>query len=111
MDGHAELQESQRRVVPMAGAAVKLSFATLSGYPLLVTLKGNDAFAPGEVVKDDRGNVVGMTGQGNQLYARVAAQSGALQVNDCRLPYSIDDEQRQAPLIALTLACQQEGKK
>lgn len=111
MDGHAELQESQRRVVPMAGAAVKLSFATLSGYPLLVTLKGNDAFAPGDVVKDDRGNVVGMTGQGNQLYARVAAQSGALQVNDCRLPYSIDDEQRQAPLIALTLACQQEGKK
>ncbi len=28
MNNHAELQESQRRVVPMAGAAVKLTFAT-----------------------------------------------------------------------------------
>ncbi|MBB1201530.1 fimbrial biogenesis outer membrane usher protein [Enterobacteriaceae bacterium 89] len=111
MGAHAELQESQRRIAPMAGAAVKLSFATLAGYPLLMTVKGNDNFPAGLSVSDDKGNIVGMTAQGNQVYARVASQSGKLSIegSNCVLPWTLTATQMKEPLIALTQSCGAKG--
>jgi len=112
MDSSAELQESQRRIAPMAGAAVKLRFATLAGYPLLITVKGDAGLPVGANVTDDRGRVVGMVAQGNQVYARVEGEQGQLTLEgrDCVLPWQLTPQQRTEPLIALTLACMAKGR-
>lgn len=112
MNTNAELQESQRRVAPMAGAAVKLRFATLAGYPLLITVSGKETLPVGTSVIDDRGRVVGMVAQGNQVYARVEGEQGRLTLEggDCSLPWKLNEQQRTEPLIALTLACVAKGQ-
>ncbi|ASV55457.1 fimbrial Usher family protein [Lelliottia jeotgali] len=112
MNTNAELQESQRRVAPMAGAAVKLRFATLAGYPLLITVSGKETLPVGTSVIDDRGRVVGMVAQGNQVYARVEGEQGRLTLegSDCSLPWKLNEQQRTEPLIALTLACVAKGQ-
>ncbi len=108
MDNQTELLESQRRVAPMAGAAVKLTFATLRGYALLITVPGNATLIPGEPVKDAQGKVIGMVGQGNQIYARVAQQEGTLHAGDhCTLRWSLTQAQLAATLIPLKLSCTQ----
>lgn len=108
MDNQTELLESQRRVAPVAGAAVKLTFATLRGYALLITVPGKATLIPGEQVKDGQGNVVGMVGQGNQVYARVAERDGTLDAgNRCTLRWSLTDAQLAVPLVPLTLNCTQ----
>ncbi|MGU3523446.1 fimbria/pilus outer membrane usher protein [Enterobacteriaceae bacterium C23F] len=111
MDSHTELQESQRRIAPMAGAAVKLRFATLAGYPLLITVQGDAGLPVGANVTDDRGRVVGMVAQGNQVYARVEGEQGqlALEGSDCVLPWRLTPQQQTEPLIALTQACMAKG--
>lgn len=112
MDNHVELQESQRRIAPMAGAAVKLRFATLSGYPLLITVNGKETLPVGASVTDDRGRIVGMVAQGNQVYARVEGEQGLLTIegSDCSLPWILNEQQRTEPLIALTQACKEKGQ-
>lgn len=112
MSTNAELQESQRRIAPMAGAAVKLRFATLSGYPLLMTVTGDVTLPVGAAVTDEQGRVVGMVAQGNQVYARVADEKGRLtpEGSDCVLPWTITPQQRTEPLIAVTLACVAKGR-
>lgn len=112
MDTQAELQESQRRVAPMAGAAVKLRFATLSGYPLLITISDNVSLPLGASVTDARGRVVGMVAQGNQIYARVESEQGQLTLegSDCTVAWQVTPEQRAEPLIASTQACVVKGR-
>lgn len=108
MDSQTELQESQRRIAPMAGAAVKLTFATLRGYALLISVSGNPSLIPGAQVRDTQGKVIGMVGQGNQIYARVGEREGALRVADgCTLRWKLSDAQLKEPLIALKLPCVQ----
>ncbi len=108
MDSQTELQESQRRIAPMAGAAVKLTFATLRGYALLISVSGKPALLPGEQVRDAQGKVIGMVGQGNQIYARVGEREGALRVAEgCTLHWKLSDAQLKEPLIALKLPCAQ----
>ncbi|ALR77349.1 fimbria/pilus outer membrane usher protein [[Enterobacter] lignolyticus] len=113
MTSQVELQESQRRVAPLAGAAVKLRFSTLSGFPLLISVRDAAPFPPGLAVRDEQGNVVGMSAQGNQLYARVGTEKGRLTLEGsrCVLPWTLNDAQREQPLIALTLACQPQGSE
>ena len=112
MNSNAELQESQRRIAPMAGAAVKLRFATLSGYPLLITVKSDVTLPMGAAVTDGRGRVVGMVAQANQVYARVEDEEGLLMLesSDCSLPWKLNQQQRTEPLIALTVACVTKGR-
>ncbi|WP_354690285.1 fimbria/pilus outer membrane usher protein [Phytobacter sp. RSE-02] len=108
MDSQAELQESQRRIAPMAGAAVKLTFATLRGHALLISVSGKATLIPGEQVRDAQGKVIGMVGQGNQVYARVAESEGALHIAEgCTLRWKLSAAQRKEPLIALKLPCEQ----
>lgn len=111
MNTNAELQENQRRIAPMAGAAVKLRFATISGYPLLITVDNEAALPVGASVTDERGRIVGMVAQGNQVYARVEGEQGQLTLegSDCSLPWILNEQQRKEPLIALTVACVVKG--
>jgi len=108
MDSQTELLESQRRTAPIAGAAVKLTFATLRGYALLISIPGKPGLIPGEQVHDAGGRVIGMVGQGNQVYARVAERSGTLRIGDrCTLRWSLTDAQLDEALIALSVPCTQ----
>lgn len=111
MNTQTELQESQRRIAPLAGAAVKMSFATLAGYPLLITVSGKESFPVGLNVTDEKGSIVGMTAQGNQVYARVSGEQGLLQIegSSCLLAWRVNEAQRKEPLIALTRACRAKG--
>ena len=61
---------------------------------------------------DDRGRIVGMVAQGNQVYARVEGKQGLLTIegSDCSLPWILNEQQRTEPLIALTQACKEKGQ-
>lgn len=66
-----ELLENEKRVAPYAGSAVKVSFSTRFGYPLLIKINmPNHITIPlGTEVKNSK-DVVGMIGQNNQIYLR-----------------------------------------
>lgn len=67
-----ELLENEKRVAPYAGSAVKVSFSTRFGYPLLIKINmPNHITIPlGTEVKNSKDVVVGMIGQNNQIYLR-----------------------------------------
>ena len=67
-----ELLENEKRVAPFAGSAVKVSFSTKFGYPLLIKINmPNRITIPlGTEVKNNKDIVVGMIGQNNQIYLR-----------------------------------------
>ncbi|MCR3970914.1 fimbrial biogenesis outer membrane usher protein [Aeromonas veronii] len=74
-----ELENSRQRVAPLAGAVVKLNYATKVGYPLLVDLKQSDIEIPfGSEVTDAQGNNVGFVGQGGKFYAQAKEENGML---------------------------------
>lgn len=78
---NTELTENQQRTAPYSGATVKLNFNTAEGYPMLLKLTaGHPPLPLGTNVYDQRGTVVGLVGQGGQLYARVAKMQGVLHV-------------------------------
>lgn len=113
LDNQTELQESQQRIVPWAGAAVKLTFATLQGHALIVSLKPESAqgVVLGADVKDSQGAIVGMVGQGLQAYARVAQPQGRITIGRdggkaCVVAYRLTPAQLNQPLIPLTGACE-----
>jgi outer membrane usher protein len=82
MNNSAELTGGSQRVVPYAGAIARVNFTTLKGKAVLINLKAADGRVPpmGADVLDAQGTVIGMVGQGGQIYARIASASGSLQV-------------------------------
>ncbi|MHA7848219.1 fimbria/pilus outer membrane usher protein [Serratia sp. D1N4] len=76
-----ELDNTRQRVVPHAGAVVKVKYDAKQGTPLLInaTYQGEPLIFGAEVF-DSKGNSVGAVGQGGQLYARVAQERGQLLV-------------------------------
>lgn len=113
LDNQTELQESQQRIAPWAGAAVKLKFATLQGHALLISLKPQSAqgITLGAEVKDSQGAIVGMVGQGLQAYARVTQPQGRISIErdggqPCLVTYRLVPAQINQPLIPLTGACE-----
>ncbi|KTR97290.1 pilus assembly protein PapC [Pantoea dispersa] len=110
-----ELNNTQQRVAPWAGAVVKVNFNAQRGLPLLIN--GSFAGKPlpfGAEVVDESGASVGSTGQGGQLYARVHQPQGVLTVRwgsnsneRCQLPYRLPDvrEGEKVTLTELTLTC------
>lgn len=113
LDNQTELQESQQRIAPWAGAAVKLKFATLQGHALLISLKPQSAqgITLGAEVKDSQGAIVGMVGQGLQAYARVTQPQGRISIErdggqPCLVTYRLGPAQINQPLIPLTGACE-----
>ena len=112
MRADAELSGGSQRVVPYAGAVSKVSFSTLRGNAVLISLNTNLGLPPpmGAEVRDAAGTVIGVVGQGSQLYARVPHDSGTLKVswdgntNHCLVDYQITGKTQQA-LILLNGIC------
>ncbi|MFV0456471.1 MAG: fimbria/pilus outer membrane usher protein [Pseudomonas sp.] len=101
----AELVETERKIVPYAGATVRVKFKTLSGRPLLIRAQLSDGspLPLGADVLNGQGVNIGMVGQGGQVYARAEGEKGLLRVrwgerteDMCQLSYSLDEsEQKQ----------------
>ncbi|CNK64680.1 fimbria/pilus outer membrane usher protein [Yersinia alsatica] len=111
---NTELKENQGRVVPYAGAAVKVKFETLTGYAVLIqTQTANDEGLPlGADVYNSEDEIVGMVGQGNQIYARVKDNKGSLYVRwgessgeQCELPYAFGSQDTEQDIIHITGSC------
>lgn len=106
-----ELTENQQRVAPHAGAAVKVKFRTLEGYPLLLKLSGQP-LPLGINVFDSSNTSVGIVGQSNQIYARVTDKKGKLYLKGddsnaplCTINYDISHAQPNQVLYRLDLPC------
>lgn len=116
MTHDAELTGGSQRVVPYAGAIARVNFATLKGKAVLINLKSADGRVPpmGADVLDGDGTVIGMVGQGGQIYARIASASGSLLVRwgtaasqTCRVRYQLNLES-QDEIIHLKKICEKE---
>ncbi|EPT0360548.1 fimbrial outer membrane usher protein [Enterobacter cloacae] len=114
MNADAELKGGSKRVVPYAGAVVRVDFSTLKGKAVLITLKTPAGEAPpmGAEVRDAGGTLIGMVGQGGQIYARVPETSGLLFVKwgkqrhqQCQVPYQISGQGTE-PLVYLSQTCE-----
>ncbi|WP_410743667.1 fimbria/pilus outer membrane usher protein [Citrobacter meridianamericanus] len=110
----AELAENQQRVAPYAGAVVKVRFRTLVGYPLLIKIqrKAEGSLPLGADVYDSKDTVIGLVGQGNQVYARAPKKKGTLRVKwgespseQCLLKYDLQDTDISQSLYRLDLPC------
>ncbi|HAT6801397.1 TPA: fimbrial outer membrane usher protein [Citrobacter freundii] len=116
MADDVELQGGSKRLVPYAGAISRVTFKTTHGKATLINTTLPDGSQPpmGADVTDSDGETVGIMGQGGQIYARIAAQSGVLFVKwgknaaqQCQVWYQLPTT-RDAPLYQLTLPCRQE---
>lgn len=114
MAQNTELQDGQRRVAPFAGSAVKITFRTLSGYPVLIAthLPDGDTVPMGTDVLDAKGTSVGMVGQAGQAYLRAATLKGRLTLKwgdsnaeRCHLDYDLGKPAKDLPVINLSAAC------
>ncbi|KQW97538.1 fimbrial protein [Acinetobacter sp. Root1280] len=109
-----EIETNDQRIVPYAGAAVKVKFKTRMGYPLLIQAKLDaDEFVPlGADVIDSQNNVIGMVGQSGQMYVRTPAKQGVLTVKwgeesdqKCDVHYQLNDELLKQTIIRLEEMC------
>ncbi|WP_239663685.1 fimbria/pilus outer membrane usher protein [Enterobacter bugandensis] len=112
MQGHAEIIDSQKRVVPVAGAAVNVSFKTRTGTALLITVTSREGniLPMGTQVYDQQGEAIGITGQGGQVYVRVPDTSGELLAEwgngkKCYIPYTLSEDEINAEIVNLSATC------
>ncbi|CAK9885712.1 MAG: putative outer membrane usher protein ElfC [Candidatus Erwinia impunctatus] len=114
MDSQAELIDNEKRVAPVAGASVKVSFKTRTGTPLLIaSQRPSGAIVPlGAEVYDDTGNSIGMVGQEGQVYMRSEQRKGSVTIKwgtraeeQCRLPYDFTETKPGVPLVRLSAIC------
>jgi outer membrane usher protein len=111
-----ELDSTEQRVVPWAGAIVKVDFNSKRGLPLLINGKFRGEPLPfAAEVLDASGATVGNVGQAGQVYARVQNVSGELFVRwgktaneQCNLRYAIPygNKKSSTTLTEMTLNCQ-----
>ncbi|CAG9406612.1 fimbria/pilus outer membrane usher protein [Providencia alcalifaciens] len=109
-DNHVALTENSQKIAPYAGANVKLKFNTSVGYPILISIPQSVSLPLGADVYDVNKQVVGLVGQGNQIYARVEQLNGTLsvaqQLGDCHVTYNIPDDKKALSLILLNETCE-----
>ncbi|WP_228273196.1 fimbria/pilus outer membrane usher protein [Acinetobacter soli] len=115
-----ELIGGEQRVAPYAGASVKIKFLTRTGYNVLIQshLNNQQVIPMGTDVFNAEEEVIGMVGQGGQMYLRVAQPEGTLRLrwsdqqgtSSCSLPYTISDVDLSQPLIKLSAVCNMENK-
>lgn len=123
MDFNTELQDGERQIAPYAGSSVKVIFRTLSGYPLLITVRLADGsqLPLGAVVYStttesgkaaQQQNEVGMVGQASQAYVRAEGASGTLilvwgdAANErCQLDYDLGTPDNDKQLYKLDALC------
>lgn len=111
---NAELVDNQQRVAPYSGAMVKVHFRTLEGYALLIKLApgGGEPLPLGAEVYDSKNRVIGLVGQGNQIYARASSRQGTLKIKlgdaaggQCLLNYDLRGQEMNKSMYHLTLPC------
>ncbi|WEF28336.1 fimbrial biogenesis outer membrane usher protein [Klebsiella aerogenes] len=114
MDEGTELINSEKEIAPIAGAGVKVVFTTRSGVPLLITARLSDhsEIPLGAEVLDENGAVIGMAGQGGQIYVRAEKEKGILTVRwgdgadeHCGIHYNVGNKDKNQPLIRLVSEC------
>uniref|UniRef100_UPI00333F4BC7 fimbria/pilus outer membrane usher protein n=1 Tax=Castellaniella defragrans TaxID=75697 RepID=UPI00333F4BC7 len=114
MEGNTELEDGEQRVAPYAGAAVKVVFKTRTGSALLIHARMADGQAVplGAEAYDESGGIVGMVGQGSQVYVRTEDAKGRLILKwgdhaseQCSLPYDTAGLDLAQPLIKLEALC------
>lgn len=114
MTEDTELIDSEHSVAPVAGAGVKVTFRTRAGKALLIksTLQNGLPLPAGADVREENGGIVGMVGQGGQIYVRSEHSSGRFIVqwgegpdDRCLLPFDISRLPTDQHLIRLTSAC------
>jgi len=113
MEGNAEVLDSQKRIVPVAGSSVKVKFRTRLGTALLIKAipESGIEIPMGAEVFDEHNQSIGLAGQGGQIYVRVEQPKGQLTVRwgegdaYCVLPYEIKGNDEKAPLTNLTVRC------
>ncbi|MGC4012202.1 MAG: fimbria/pilus outer membrane usher protein [Pseudomonas sp.] len=97
-DEDVELQLTSQNVAPRYGAVVMLKYPTLTGEPVLLTLRDEhgEALPVGAEVLDAQGNSLTLVGQGSRVFIRAAEREGELTVrwgegNDsqCRVRYQL----------------------
>ena len=61
-------------MVPYAGAIARVNFSTITGKAVLIAVKMADGGIPpmGAEVMNSEGAIIGMVGQGGQVYARIS---------------------------------------
>lgn len=114
INNNAELEETQKRVAPYAGAVPIIKFKTRTGYPVLIetTLSDGSVLPVGVDVYDENDESIGLVGPGGRLYGRVAKAKGTLYVKEygrnkgCQIRYEIDEQDFDSVLIPLSLSCQ-----
>lgn len=104
-----ELDEHTQKIAPYSGATVKLTFKTTFGYPILISIPQSELLPLGEEVYDENKRVVGLVGQGNQIYVRVAKDKGTLFISrpsgDCQVAYNVPENKKTLHLISLNGTC------
>ncbi len=114
MDKNVELKNNNHVIAPYAGAVVKVKFDTISGYPVLIATKrqSNQPLPLGANVYNQDGIVVGMVGQGGQIYARAEDKKGSLMVKwgesddeKCTVNYVIRNPNNNESLYQLNGIC------
>ncbi len=82
MTTDAELLETERTLVPSAGAALWVAFETMKGTPLILRARrSNGNVVPlGASVNNEAGATIGMVGQAGLIYARSQRTAGQLSV-------------------------------
>lgn len=126
MDFNTELQDGERQIAPYAGSATKVTFRTLSGYPLLITVKladggqlpmGTMVYRSESQADNDNGDnhqnrEVGMVGQASQAYLRAEKTRGTLLLvwgdapnERCHLDYDLGKPNNDRELYKLDALC------
>lgn len=113
IDRSVEIEGGNVRIVPVSGGVPKVSFKTRGGTPVLIAAKTADGntLPMGAEVKDHDGNVIGMVGQGGEVYARLPNASGTLFVrrghsNQCRINYQAPaSAEKNANIARITGTC------
>ncbi len=117
MEGNAEVLDSQKRIAPVAGAGVKVKFRTRTGTALLIKtiMEDGNNLPMGSEVYNAKSEVVGITGQGGQVYVRVEQTRGKLWVGreskQCVISYDLANMNVKVPLISLTARCIDTGSE
>ncbi|WP_145516285.1 fimbria/pilus outer membrane usher protein [Yersinia aleksiciae] len=126
MDFNTELQDGERQIAPYAGSTVKVTFRTLSGYPVLISVRLADGsqLPMGTVVYSTDGSAdnghddnsqehqVGMVGQASQAYLRAENPRGTLILawgdaadERCKLDYDLGTPKNDQQLYKLDALC------
>jgi outer membrane usher protein len=120
MSGNAELVDSEKRLAPVAGSSPKVVFRTRSGIAMLIKAHfAEDEMLPmGADVLDEAGNIIGMTGQGGQIYVRSETLKGQLTViwgedpaDRCHLPFAVPASEAKKPMVQLSSRCSREQSR